>query len=76
MQCATHDLGALFESLTKRERDVFDLVIAGKLNKQIADALKTSERTVQTHRAQLMLKLGADFATDLGALAERLRRTH
>ena len=72
---ASRDLRALFASLTTREREVFDLVIAGKLNKQIADQLRTSERTVKTHRAQLMQKLGADSATDLGALAERLRRT-
>ncbi|MEJ8825115.1 response regulator [Variovorax humicola] len=71
----SRELHALFASLTTREREVFDLVIAGKLNKQIADQLRTSERTVKTHRAQLMLKLGADSATDLGALAERLRRT-
>jgi FixJ family two-component response regulator len=68
------DLEALFERLTARERQVFDRVVAGRLNKQIADELKTSERTIKTQRAVLMSKLGADSAAHLGALAERLRQ--
>ena len=63
-----------FASLTPRERVVFDRVVAGKLNKQIADELGISERTVKAQRAQLMVKLGADSVADLGRLAERLRR--
>jgi FixJ family two-component response regulator len=70
----TRRLEALFASLTAREREVFDRVVAGKLNKQIADELHTSERTIKTQRAQLMLKLKADSAADLGRLAERLRQ--
>ena len=45
---------ALFATLTPREREVFDRIVAGKLNKQIADELGTSERTVKAQRAQLM----------------------
>ncbi len=67
------NLHALFASLTPREREVFDRIVAGKLNKQIAEELKTSERTVKSQRAQLMEKLGADSAAELGRLAERLR---
>ena len=67
-------LEALFDRLTARERQVFDRVVAGRLNKQIADELKTSERTIKTQRALLMSKLGADSAADLGVLAERLRQ--
>jgi len=66
---------ALFATLTPREREVFDRIVAGKLNKQIADELGTSERTVKAQRAQLMLKLGADSAAGLGSLAEQFRRT-
>ncbi|MET0544011.1 MAG: response regulator [Variovorax sp.] len=67
-------LERLFASLSLRERQIFDLVVAGKLNKQIADELGTSERTVKTQRASLMVKLGAESAAELGSLAERLRR--
>ena len=68
-------LHALFATLTSREREVFERVVAGKLNKQIADELQTSERTVKTQRAQVMTKLGADSAAMLGALAEQLRHS-
>jgi FixJ family two-component response regulator len=67
------DLEALFGRLSARERDVFDRVVAGRLNKQIADEFKTSERTIKAQRAQLMAKLGADSAVELGSLAARLR---
>jgi FixJ family two-component response regulator len=64
---------ASFKSLSDRERQVFDLVVAGKLNKQIADLLHVAERTVKAQRAVLMAKLGADSVAALGRLAERLR---
>ena len=48
-------------------------MVAGKLNKQIADELGVSERTVKSQRAQLMDKLGAGSSAELGALVERLR---
>lgn len=66
-------LRARFASLTPREREVFDLIIAGRLNKQIADELGIAERTVKLQRAQVMAKLGASTAAELGGLAERLR---
>ncbi|MCG5238008.1 response regulator transcription factor [Xanthobacter oligotrophicus] len=68
------DLRARFALLSPREREVFDLVVAGKLNKQIADELGIAERTVKAQRAQLMTKLGAESAAELGRLAERLQR--
>jgi len=61
-----------FDSLTPRERQVFDRVIAGKVSKQIADELGIGERTVKTERAQVMTKLGVGSAAELGRLAERL----
>jgi FixJ family two-component response regulator len=67
-------LRARFESLTPREREVFDLVVLGKLNKQIADKLGIGERTVKAQRSQVMLKLGVDSAAELGRLAEQLNR--
>jgi FixJ family two-component response regulator len=59
--------------LTPREREVFDRVVAGRLNKQIADELGIGLRTVKAYRAQLMEKLGVDSAAELGALAGELR---
>ncbi len=67
-------LRARFASLTPREREVFDRIVAGRLNKQIADDLGIAERTVKAQRAQVMAKLGVGSAAELGALAERLRR--
>lgn len=62
-----------FQSLTPREKQVLDLVVAGQLNKQIADQLGTSELTVKTHRAHLMEKTGADSLAHLVRMAEKLR---
>jgi FixJ family two-component response regulator len=67
-------LRARFASLTPRERAVFESIIAGQLNKQIAAEIGIAERTVKLQRAQLMAKLGVGSAVELGRLAERLRR--
>lgn len=67
-------LQAQFAVLTEREREVFDLLAAGKLNKQVAYELGIAERTVKRVRGQLMEKLGADSPAALGRLAERLNR--
>ena len=61
--------GARLAVLTPRERQIFDCIVAGKLNKQIADELDVSLRTVKAHRAQLMEKLGVGTAAELGRLA-------
>ncbi len=64
---------ARLASLTQRERDVMHLVVAGKMNKMIADELCISLRTVEVHRARMLAKLGvrsaAEVATLLGATA-------
>jgi FixJ family two-component response regulator len=65
-------LRARFASLTPREREVFDRIVGGRLNKQIADELKIGERTVKAERAQVMAKLGVGSVAELGRLAERL----
>jgi FixJ family two-component response regulator len=67
-------LRARFAALTPREREVFERVVVGKLNKQIADELGIAERTVKSQRAQLLAKLGVDSAAELGRLAEQLTR--
>jgi FixJ family two-component response regulator len=76
-RAARGDAGRLrerFASLTPRERRVFDLVVAGKLNKQIADELGIAERTVKRERGQVMAKLDAGSVADLGRLAALLER--
>ena len=59
--------------LTTREREVFDRIVAGRLNKQIADELAISLRTVKAYRAHLMEKLGVSTAAELGRLAGERR---
>ena len=66
-------LRVAFSTLTPRERAVFDGIVAGQINKQIADALGIAERTVKLQRAQLMAKLGVNSVAELGRLAERLQ---
>ena len=56
--------GAL-ANLTRRERQVLDGIMSGKLNKVIADDLKISPKTVELHRANLMAKLGAHNVVEL-----------
>ncbi|TYL83384.1 response regulator transcription factor [Bradyrhizobium cytisi] len=59
-------------SLTRRERQVFDLVVRGKINKQIAYELGTTERTVKAHRHQVMTKMQVPSFAELVSAAERL----
>ncbi|MFQ3582745.1 MAG: response regulator transcription factor [Chloracidobacterium sp.] len=63
---------ARYASLTAREREVMALVVAGRLNKQIAAELGTSEITVKVHRGQVMRKMQVDSLPELVRLAERL----
>jgi FixJ family two-component response regulator len=66
------ELRTRYQSLTTREREVFALVTAGSLNKQIAQQLGTSERTIKAHRAQVVQKMQADSVADLVRMADRL----
>ena len=63
---------ARLDQLTPREREVFGLVIRGRMNKQIAYELGMSERTVKAHRQRMMEKLQARSLAELVAMAERL----
>ncbi|MCD6732275.1 MAG: response regulator transcription factor [Burkholderiaceae bacterium] len=65
------DASERIERLTGRERQVLDLIVAGRLNKQIADDLGISIKTVEAHRANIMDKLGARTMADLMRIALR-----
>jgi FixJ family two-component response regulator len=63
---------ALLDRLTPREREVFELVVRGKINKQIAHQLGTTVRTIKAHRQRVMEKLHAASLVELVSMAERL----
>jgi len=58
-------MGARLAQLTQREREVLELVVNGKLNREIAEALDISVKTVEAHRARLMEKVGCDSVAEL-----------
>jgi FixJ family two-component response regulator len=62
----------LLATLTPRERQVFELIVRGKINKQIAHQLGTTERTVKAHRHQVMEKMQVRSLAELVSIAERL----
>ncbi|WP_426614473.1 response regulator transcription factor [Bradyrhizobium sp. McL0616] len=59
-------------TLTQRERQVFDLIVRGRINKQIAHEIGTTERTVKAHRHQVMEKMRVHSLAELVSVAERL----
>ena len=65
-------LRSLVVALTPRETEVFGLMVRGKLNKQIAHELGTSERTIKAHRHSIMQKLQVQSVAEAVSIAERL----
>lgn len=64
---------ARLATLTPREREVFQQVVAGRLNKQIAADLGTVEKTIKVHRSRMMGKMGVHSLADLVRMAERTK---
>jgi RNA polymerase sigma factor (sigma-70 family) len=74
-RAALRDIQRRVALLTPREREVLTLVVAGLLNKQIAAALGTSEKTVKVHRARVMQKMQVVSVVQLVLLAEKVGLT-
>ena len=71
-QSALDGIRARLATLTPRERQVFELVIRGNLNKQIGHTLGATERTIKAHRRMVMEKMQAQSLAELVSLAERV----
>ncbi len=65
-------LQARYQELTDRERQVMSHVVAGQVNKRIADALGLSVVTIKVHRGQVMKKMRAESVAELVRMADRL----
>ena len=68
---STDGLQALVAKLTPREREVFELVVRGRMNKQIAHELGATERTIKAHRQRVMEKISVQSLAELVSVAER-----
>jgi FixJ family two-component response regulator len=66
------DLRGRLARLTPRETQVFELVVQGRINKQIALQLGATERTIKAHRHRVMEKMGVQSLAELVSMAERL----
>lgn len=66
----------LLATLTSREAQVFSLIVRGKINKQVAHELGTTERTVKAHRHKVMAKMQVNSLAELVSIAERLGLLH
>jgi FixJ family two-component response regulator len=73
VESSTAELRGRYASLTPKEREVLEFVLAGLLNKQIAYEMYVSEITVKLHRGQVMRKMGAQSVVDLVGQAQVLR---
>ncbi len=66
-------VGSKFASLSERERQVMERILAGRLNKQIADDLQIAMRTVEVHRSSIFTKMGVRSAVELAQILAALK---
>lgn len=71
----TAELRRRYASLTPREQEVLELILQGKMNKQVAAELGLSEITIKVHRRRIMDKMAAQSLPELVRMAERIRAT-
>jgi FixJ family two-component response regulator len=72
-RAGTDDIKRRYERLTPRERQVFQLVTSGLLNKQVGAELGASEQTIKVHRARVMSKMEAESLAELVRIADHLQ---
>jgi FixJ family two-component response regulator len=68
------EVEARLRALTSREREVLELIVVGKLNKQIAAELGAAEKTIKVHRGRVMAKLNVRSVAELVTLTSRAAR--
>jgi FixJ family two-component response regulator len=73
-QALRSDVESRLTALTAREREVLELIVVGKLNKQIAAALGAAEKTIKVHRGRVMAKLQVRSVAELVTLTTRAAR--
>ena len=66
------DIRSRLDSLTPREREVLEHVVSGQLNKQVAFALGTVEKTIKVHRARVMEKMRVESLAELVQITQRV----
>ena len=71
-QALRSDVESRLTALTAREREVLELIVVGKLNKQIAAALGAAEKTIKVHRGRVMAKLQVRSVAELVTLTSRI----
>ena len=69
------DVESRLTALTAREREVLELIVVGKLNKQIAAALGAAEKTIKVHRGRVMAKLQVRSVAELVTLTARVAKS-
>jgi FixJ family two-component response regulator len=72
VQAERSDIESRLMALTSREREVLELIVVGKLNKQIAAELGAAEKTVKVHRGRVMAKLHVRSVAELVTLTSRI----
>lgn len=72
----TADAAARLDTLSVREKQVMELILAGKMNKVIAEELGVTMRTVEVHRARILEKMAVKTAVELAGMVATLRNRH